>query len=124
MMSVAPGRFVVLYHECPADDERPSHYDLMLEHEGVLLTWALAEPPRLGAEQIAERLPDHRLRYLDYEGPVSGDRGHVVRWDRGECRIERASEDELLAILSGERISGRLVGRREPDGWRLSVSDR
>ncbi len=76
-------RFVILEHDHPV-----LHWDLMLQEGDVLRTWRLAEPPSGGAFTIAaEPLPDHRLIYLDYEGPVSGGRGIVKRWDGGkyEC---------------------------------------
>ena len=38
-------RFVLLYHDCPNDHPRPSHYDLMLEANGALRTWAIAALP-------------------------------------------------------------------------------
>src|SRR5262245_53608703 len=88
-------RFVLLYHECPPSFGKPSHCDLMLEREGVLLTWSLPALPAVWGgeagvafEQIdATRLADHRLAYLDYEGPISGERGSVTRVDRGEYDV-------------------------------------
>src|SRR5690348_2558350 len=77
-------RFVVLLHETPAGYARRNHFDLMLESNGVLLTWAIPELPTTDGSVAAERLPDHRLMYLDYEGPVSRDRGSVQRVDGGE----------------------------------------
>jgi hypothetical protein len=71
-------RYVILTHDHPF-----LHWDLMLEDGGVLRTWRLLEEPAVGRTVPAEKLPDHRLAYLDYEGPVSGDRGNVVRWDYG-----------------------------------------
>src|SRR5947209_8228766 len=73
-------RFVILEHDHPT-----LHWDLMLETGPVLKTWRLGKPPELAGERI-EMMPigDHRLFYLDYEGHVSGGRGTVRRWDRGE----------------------------------------
>ena len=76
-------RFVVLLHETPSGYPRGAHLDLMLEHAGALRTWALEKPPLPGEIVVAERLPDHRLEYLDYEGAVSHDRGVVSRVDSG-----------------------------------------
>ncbi|CAN5184060.1 hypothetical protein BH11PLA2_BH11PLA2_29470 [soil metagenome] len=70
-------RFAVLLHDWPSP-----HYDLLLEADGVLKTWRLAEPPRDGVR--VEPISDHRLLYLDYEGAVSGNRGSVTRFDGGE----------------------------------------
>lgn len=55
------------------------HWDFLLETETLLTTWRLLQPPAADTEVAAERLPDHRRRYLTYEGPVSGDRGSVTR---------------------------------------------
>ncbi len=73
-------RFVILEHDHPE-----LHWDLMLETGGGLRTLRLARPPETPGLCIdAHALPAHRLHYLDYEGPVSGGRGTVKRWDRGE----------------------------------------
>jgi hypothetical protein len=70
------------------------HWDLMLESGDVLHTWALAAEPAPNLPIAAEQLPDHRLIYLDYEGPISGNRGTVTRWDAG--RFEVLSETPLV----------------------------
>jgi hypothetical protein len=67
-------RYVILYHDFPAP-----HWDLFLERGGVLASWRLLAEPRPGASVPCEPAPDHRLHYLDYEGPVSGGRGSVRR---------------------------------------------
>jgi len=110
-------RFVVLYHQCPPDYERPSHWDVMLESAGVLRTWALAERPNSDVPVSAEALPDHRLHYLTYEGPISGGRGSVARWDGGEySRIEETPE-KLRVELRGEELAGNATLRRQGDSW-------
>lgn len=71
-------RFVVLEHDHPTP-----HWDLMLQQGEVLRTWRLASPPAPGEPIPATASFDHRLLYLDYEGPVSGNRGTVRRWEAG-----------------------------------------
>ncbi|MEZ5940697.1 MAG: DNA polymerase ligase N-terminal domain-containing protein [Planctomycetaceae bacterium] len=73
-------QFVILEHDWPE-----LHYDFMLEHEGVLLTWRLPLLPELDqpSEFSAERIFDHRLHYLTYQGSVSGGRGAVRRRMQG-----------------------------------------
>ncbi len=125
-------RFVVLRHECPADYVRPSHWDLMLESEGRLRTWALPQPPDLGEPITAEALDDHRLEYLDYEGPVSKepvskDRGSVARWDRGTYEVQRENGEQLVFVLHGDRLCGRATLTRTPEDiqrWTFVLSDR
>jgi hypothetical protein len=54
----------------------------------------------------AEILSDHRLAYLDYEGPVSGNRGTVVAFDRGEYRLVAETDDSLTVELRGGTLNG------------------
>ena len=82
-------RFVILQHETDAG----SHYDLMLEVGGVLKTWSLSEPPEADREVACKSLPDHRLAYLDYEGPISGGRGSVTRLGSGHVSEGRTDRD-------------------------------
>jgi hypothetical protein len=96
-------RFVVLEHDYPE-----LHWDFMLEVGSALHTWRLAQPPQSPGKAIETvRLADHRLEYLDYEGPVSGDRGTVRRWDRGsfEVLVNRAGEALRVRIV-GENVCG------------------
>jgi hypothetical protein len=72
-------RFVVLSHQLPETEHRLNHWDLMLEFNGQLETWALDGLPQAGQTVQAQKLSAHRTAYLDYEGPVSGDRGSVTR---------------------------------------------
>jgi hypothetical protein len=110
-------RFVILEHDHP----RGRHYDFMLEAGNALKTWSLAEPPAIGVEQRAERLPDHRLVYLDYEGPVSGDRGTVARWDAGFYELIEQADESLIVELLGDRFRGRAMLALEtgqPSCWK------
>ncbi|MHC4401968.1 MAG: DNA polymerase ligase N-terminal domain-containing protein [Planctomycetota bacterium] len=111
-------RFVILEHDSP----RGRHWDLMLEAAGALATWSLSERPGTAETIDAEALPDHRLAYLDYEGPISGGRGSVARWDRGTYRVERWSAEERIVALRGERLAGRAAVTRsaeDPMRWRF-----
>lgn len=71
-------------------------------------------------------LPDHRLIYLDYEGPISNGRGSVTAWDRGSFHIARCDENELVIHFSGEKLRGRAVLRKDEAGeaWRLVMGGR
>jgi hypothetical protein len=95
-------RYVILEHETSDS----THFDFMLEMDGLLKTWSLPQPPSPGMEQDAEVLPDHRLAYLDYEGPISGDRGSVKRWDRGTYDVQFHTELEWIVRLNGEKLIG------------------
>jgi len=102
------GRFVLLEHRWNG-----VHWDLMLERDGALKTWALAEPPRPGVLIEAGALPDHRLAYLNYEGPVSGDRGEVRRLDRGRYEAFAWTDDHVEARLEGAQVIGPVTLWRE-----------
>src|SRR5688572_30013766 len=96
-------RFVLLEHDHPI-----LHWDLMLESGDSLRTWRLARAPERGGDIEAIALPDHRLAYLEYEGPVSGGRGSVSRWDRGTYSTIVAEVKRLELQLCGERVRGRV----------------
>ena len=108
-------RFVILRHEMPPGDSRGTHFDLMLEVGGVLRTWSLPELPLTGKEIPAEALPDHRLAYLDYEGPVSGNRGSVSRVEEGEYEVLAESPGLLHVRLAGKLLRGNLQLRQATD---------
>lgn len=132
----------MLYHDYPAENPRSSHCDLMLEADGKLRTWALPELPsgfrvaRPGAPSDgrglrssaantipAEQLPDHRLAYLDYEGPVSGDRGTVTRLDSGEYVSQKESPNQWVLEITGRIIHGQVTLRcivPDASNWQLT----
>ena len=124
-------RFVLLRHDVPRGAEpltggRALHWDLMLETAGVLHTWALAEQPYpAGTNCLAERLADHRLLYLDYEGEVSGGRGTVSRLDGGIYTPVDNGESKVVVRLNGASFRGTAtLARSDDQRWRFSfVSD-
>ena len=81
--------FVILRHEGVPQP----HYDLMFESGagGALATWRSDIWP-IDRPTAITRLADHRRAYLDYEGPVSNDRGHVRRVAAGQCQIDIATD--------------------------------
>lgn len=116
-------RFVILQHEGTATYKPGVHWDLMLESDGGLWTWALEREPISDGPIAAERLVDHRLAYLDYEGTVSGGRGIVTRWDGGDFELLGQSAYEITVRLSGSHIQAAVrlwqVGN-EGAAWRVS----
>jgi hypothetical protein len=118
-------RFVILCHELPLNSPRASHFDLMLEHDGVLRTWACDKVPAPGESVRAERLADHRLAYLDYEGPVSCDRGDVQRVAVGTYEVVVDDDSQLRVRLLGDSLRGVLTLERlpgEPQRFRVSLA--
>jgi hypothetical protein len=110
-------RFVILEHDHPI-----LHWDLMLEEGFSLKTWRLAEPPG-GAQPIdATELGDHRAVYLDYEGPVSGGRGFVKRWDAGAYEDIGTLPDQRSVRFDGARLRGLATLTRIADmHWRFDL---
>ena len=134
-------RFVVLHHQVDRGLKRTErcHFDWMFEIDEVLVTWS-TEPIEFDSREItvrAERLADHRLAYLDFEGEISGGRGTVSRVVAGTFqfaipdRAETAS-DGLCAQLvwsDRDRVSHHRTVRIDRDdesvgSWRLRVSGR
>jgi len=93
-------RYVVLHH---TEIDQP-HYDLMFERQSdapLTTVRCSAWPPAEGA--TFEPIADHRAAYLDYEGPISGNRGRVTRVESGTCIIDADGSDSLLLSLSSGR---------------------
>lgn len=119
-------RFVILRHEVPANYPRGGHWDLMLEAGQTLRTWALCELPRQEREVSAEALAEHRLEYLGYEGPLSGERGSVRQFDQGTYQIRQETPVELVAEFHGGWLTGLLRFTRDSADeryWRIAFPD-
>ncbi len=119
-------RFVVQEHRTGEACLAPTtHWDLMLEQDEVLTTFRLEEPP----EQVlvhsvrAEKIFDHPLKFLSYEGPVQKGTGRVHIVERGswrpvECdRASRRAGTPLPCrfILEGAILSGTFTLVRTSD---------
>ncbi len=105
-------RFVVLAHDWPA-----IHWDFLAEADGVLRAWRLLAEPVVGVDIPVETNVDHRLLYLDYEGPVSGGRGSVSRWDAGTCDWLISNKDRVELALQGAKLKGHTLLRRVDGAW-------
>jgi hypothetical protein len=83
-----------------------THWDLLLEVEGQerLRTLRLARwPLEIGGSCASGELDPHRRVYLEYEGPISGDRGSVTRVDAGD--YDETDEGVLLRSTGGESFN-------------------
>ena len=115
-------RFVILHHCQPGGE----HWDLMIEQPRMLSTWRLSRNPldHPGETIPARRIGDHRKAYLDYEGPVSDDRGKVHRVDGGTYQLLRQTDDVWEIAIAGAFLSGTATLQKDPPDsatWQLSV---
>jgi hypothetical protein len=106
--------FVVLEHTTTEE----VHWDLMLEDAGALLTWRLTCPPEeFGSGPVqAQRIFDHPLRFLTYEGAVQQNTGTVKRVDKGSCRWMEKHEP-FIVNLSGTFLQGQYQLHRQGPDW-------
>ncbi|WMJ76072.1 MULTISPECIES: DNA ligase D [unclassified Sedimentibacter] len=105
-------RFVVQHHMARRD-----HYDLRLEWEGVLLSWAVPKGPSYDTrdKRLAVHVEDHPLEYRNFEGNIpKGEYGGgvVMLWDEGFWEpygdaAEGLLKGDLKFILKGRRLKGR-----------------
>jgi bifunctional non-homologous end joining protein LigD len=100
-------RFVVQEHSA-----RRLHWDLRLEHEGALASWALPRgvPEHPDENRLAVHTEDHPLEYLEFEGEIPKGEygaGTMSVWDRGTYEPEKFRENEVIATFHGERMTGR-----------------
>ena len=113
---------------------RALHYDLRLEHDGVLLSWAVPKGPSLdpATKRLAMHVEDHPLEYGDFEGviPEGYGAGVVMLWDVGTWEPEVPDVDaalkkgDLKMRLDGYKLKGSWVLVRTR-GWgsRAGASD-
>lgn len=109
--------FVIQEHHA-----RRLHYDFRLEHDGVLVSWAVPKGPPLPGDpnHLAVQTEDHPLEYGTFEGLIPGGEygaGAVSIWDAGTFELEKWREGkEIIAVLTG-RPDGGLGG--EPRKYAL-----
>jgi bifunctional non-homologous end joining protein LigD len=102
-------RFVVQEHHA-----RSLHWDLRLEHDGALASWAVPKgiPPDPDRNHLAVRTEDHPLEYLDFHGDIPAGEygaGSMRIWDHGTYEQHKFREDEVMVTFHGERVHGRYV---------------
>lgn len=110
-------RFVLLKHDWPV-----LHWDFMLEAGPVLRAWRLDALPEPGQVVAATASFDHRPQYLDYEGPVSGNRGTVRRVERGTFVWVQEEVDTLVLHLDGPRGKRQArLSRIGQEAWEMRI---
>ena len=105
--------FVVQEHHA-----RKLHWDLRLEMQGVLKSWAVPkEPPtRTGVRRLAVQVQDHPLEYASFEGEIKQGygKGIVKIWDKGEYELLKKTGKEIKAVFKGRKLKGEYVLLRFP----------
>ncbi len=99
-------RFVVQLH-----DATTLHFDLRLELDGVLRSWAVPKGPSLdpGVKRLAVPVPDHELAAGDFEGVHEGSRrgtGAVIIWDEGTFDLVRSTPTHVSFFAHGTKLHG------------------
>ncbi|MGB7970463.1 MAG: DNA polymerase ligase N-terminal domain-containing protein [Candidatus Deferrimicrobiaceae bacterium] len=102
-------RFVVHRH-----DASRLHWDLRLEREGVLKSWAVPKEPPVdpGVKRLAVEVEDHELAHIDFEGEIPEGEygaGTVSIWDGGTYELLSEHDRRLKLAFRGRRLRGEYV---------------
>lgn len=105
---------------------RRLHYDLRLEKDGVLKSWAVPKgpPEKSGDRRLAVLVEDHPLEYAKFEGTIPEGQygaGTVKIWDRGFYEALAWKDDKIELVMKGEKLVGRYVlvkfRKAEKNNW-------
>jgi DNA ligase D-like protein (predicted polymerase)/DNA ligase D-like protein (predicted 3'-phosphoesterase) len=101
--------FVIQEHHA-----RRLHYDVRLERDGVLVSWAVPKglPKEPGTIRLAVHTEDHPMEYAQFEGDIPAREyggGHVEIWDRGRYETMKWQDDEVEVVFHGSRVDGPYV---------------
>ena len=88
------------------------HYDLRLEMDGILKSWAIPKQPpeKQGVKRLAIQTEDHPVDYANFEGVIPKGlygAGAVEIWDRGTYTLEEKEEEKIIIVINGKRLNGR-----------------
>jgi bifunctional non-homologous end joining protein LigD len=117
-------RFVVQEHHA-----RSLHWDLRLEHDGALASWAVPKgiPPDPRKNHLAVQTEDHPLEYLDFHGEIPAGQygaGTMRIWDRGTYETHKWRDKEVMVTFHGERVRGKYVlFRTDGNNWMIHRMD-
>jgi DNA ligase D-like protein (predicted 3'-phosphoesterase) len=90
------------------------HWDLRLEMDGVLKSWAIPKEPSSDpkVKRLAVQTEDHPIDYADFEGEIPEGMygaGKVKKWDSGTFEIIDRKEDKLIIRINGKKLKGDYV---------------
>jgi hypothetical protein len=123
-LSVNPKRrFVILEHSGTAAYKPGIHWDLLCEEGNSLKAWEFSQPIAISPQRITA-LPPHRTFYLQYEGPISGERGSVRQIASGDYELLEDSPNAWTVRLSSSSLDGVLRLKRLSDNWEANFEPR
>jgi len=117
-------RFVVQEHHA-----RNLHWDLRLEHDGTLISWALPKgiPTNPKKNLLAVHVEDHPLDYIDFAGEIPDGNygaGKVRIWDAGTYEPHKFRSDEVIVTLHGKRVEGKYaIFKTRGKNWMIHRMD-
>ncbi len=90
------------------------HWDLRLEFDGVLKSWAIPKEPPIskGIKRLAVQVPDHEKSYAKFEGEIPEGQygaGKVKIWDKGTYELVEKDEKKIIINIDGKKLKGRYV---------------
>jgi len=90
------------------------HYDLRLEMDGVLKSWAIPKEPSTipSVRRLAVQVDDHPMEYASFHGSIPEGEygaGTVEIWDKGTYKMIDRKEDKLIVEINGDRLKGTYV---------------
>lgn len=106
------------------------HYDLRIEREGALKSWAMPKglPPRPGIMRLAVPTEDHPLEYMNFEGTIPKGQyggGEIWIFARGRCKITKEKKGSFHFRLESREVSGEYrMHRTRDETWLLEREDR
>ena len=100
------------------------HYDLRLEMDGVLKSWAIPKEPPIApnVRRLAVQVEDHPIEYGNFEGTIPEGEygaGTVEIWDKGNYKLIDRKEDKFIVEINGNRLKGVyvLVRFKDQKNW-------
>ena len=110
MEALSPSlKFIIHKHQA---EKAGLHYDLRIEHNNMLLSWASRKIPNIVAGDVNKIMlfqqPDHEMDWFDFSGTIDDGygKGKVEIWDKGTYETVKWEEDHYTIIFHGTKIKG------------------
>ena len=100
------------------------HFDLRLEMDGVLKSWAVPKQPPTtpGVKRLAVQVEDHPVGYANFEGTIPKGEygaGTVEIWDKGSFSLLDRKDNKLIVEINGTKLKGAyvLIKLKQSKNW-------